>query len=366
MITSSGQQLPLQIWVAQPHFDYKTDMNKTVFVKDLEPGRSIADIFLVSFAQKAEAKNGPYWKLKLQDATGVVDGVIWSPASEAYTEIPTGSFVRAQATIGSFKDQPQLKIDALTFLDPDESGLSLSDFVLCSMVPPQELMEALEDLITEHIDHKPLKNLVRKILRDEHFSKKLLNGTGAKTVHHAYVGGLLEHTLAVSRSCMAFCKIYPYLDRQILLAGAILHDVGKAWELSDGVENEYTDEGSLLGHTFIGLERIEPFLIRAKNLEPELKLHLKHLIIGHHGEHEFGAPVLPKTPEAYVLHHCDNVDAKMNIMLAVFENMEGKSRWSPYNRYLNRNIYKRPTTPSKADKANDAQPENQCLLPLKE
>ncbi len=340
-------------------------MNKTVFVKDLEPGHSIADIFLVSFAQKAEAKNGPYWKLKLQDATGVVDGVIWSPASEAYAEISTGSFVWAQATIGSFKDQPQLKIDALTFLDPAESDLNLSDFVLCSKVPPLELMEALEDLVTEHIEHKPLKNLVRKILHNDEFNKKLLNATGAKTVHHAYVGGLLEHTLAVSRSCMAFCEIYPHLDRQILLVGAILHDLGKAWELTDGVENEYTDEGGLIGHTFLGLERVEPFLRQAKKLEPELKLHLKHIIASHHGEHEFGAPVLPKTPEAYVLHHCDNVDAKMNIIKGVFENMESKSQWSPYNRYLNRNLFKPPTTPSKADKANNAQPENQCSLPLK-
>lgn len=352
--------------VAQHHPDYKTDMHKTVFVSDLEPGRSVADIFLVSSANKATAKNGPYWKLKLQDSSGTVDGVIWSPASEAYEDIPVGSFVSLRAAIGAWGDKPQLKIDQLALLDPAGQGLDLSDFVPCSTVPPEELMEELEDLVTEHVEHLPLKKLLRKILRDDTVRPKLLNATGAKTVHHAYVGGLLEHTLSVSRACMASCELYPDLDRQILLAGAILHDMGKAWELTDGVENDYTDEGRLLGHILIGLEKLAPFLDKAKDLEQELKLHLRHLIVAHHGEHEFGSPVLPKTPEAFVLHHADNVDAKMSIMRGIYHDMEGKQgQWSAYNRYLERNIFMRTPAPSKADKAKNAAPENQCLLPLK-
>ncbi|MBU1610206.1 MAG: HD domain-containing protein [Proteobacteria bacterium] len=343
-------------------------MSKTVFVKDLEPGRNLADIFLVSSAQKGAAKNGPYWKLKLQDATGVVDAVIWSPASEAYADIPVGSFASVQAAITSFNDQPQLKIERLALLDPVAMGLSMGDFVPCSTVPPKELLEELIDMVREHIEHKPLKNLILRILENEEIRPKLLNATGAKTVHHAYVGGLLEHTVGVSRSCMAFCDLYPTLDRQILLAGAILHDIGKAWELTDGVENDYTDEGRLLGHILIGLEKIEPFLSKSKTLEPELILHLKHLIVGHHGEHEFGSPVLPKTPEAYILHHADNVDAKMSIMHGIYKDMGDKPdspRWSAYNRYLQRNIFLRTPAPSKAEKAKNGQPENQCLLPLK-
>jgi 3'-5' exoribonuclease len=344
-------------------------MHKTVFAKDLQPGTQVAEVFLVASAQRSVAKNGPYWKLKFADATGTVDGVIWSPASEQYAEIPVGSFTRVSAAVGSWGDAPQLRVERLAFLDPAEAGLDLADFVPRSAVPPEELLERIEDLVTEHVEHAPLKNLLRRILRDEDIRPRLLVATGAKAVHHAYVGGLLEHTLAVALACMAFCDLYPQLDRQILLAGAVLHDIGKAWELTDGLENDYTDDGRLMGHILIGLERIGPFLERAASLEPELKLHLKHLLAGHHGEFQFGSPVLPKTPEALILHHADNVDAKMNIIAGVYRDMEGRAgqegRWSAYNRYLERNLFLRATTPSKADKAKNSPPENQCLLPLK-
>jgi 3'-5' exoribonuclease len=164
---------------------------------------------------------------------------------------------------------------------------------------------------------------------------------------------------------MALCDVYPELDRQTLLAGAIFHDLGKAWELSGGLTNDYTDEGRLLGHIQIGQEKLEPFLKRSKNLDEGLKLHLRHLITSHHGEYDFGSPIRPKTPESFVLHFADNMDAKLNIIDQAYEEMDKNGQeWSPYMRFLERNIYRAPTTPDASKKKTDKL-ENQCSLPLK-
>ena len=164
---------------------------------------------------------------------------------------------------------------------------------------------------------------------------------------------------------MALCDVYPTLDRQTLLAGAIFHDLGKAWELSGGPANDYTDEGQLFGHIQLGLEKLEPFLKRCKTLDDDLKMHFKHLVTSHHGEHEFGSPIRPKTPEAFILHFADNMDAKLNIIDQAYADMAQSGQdWSPYMRYLERNVFRPAHTPDNTKKTN-GKPENQCLLPLK-
>ena len=187
-------------------------------------------------------------------------------------------------------------------------------------------------------------------------------------MHHAYVGGLLEHTLGVFKLCRSLCDLYSELDRQSLLAGALFHDLGKIREFSSGPINDYTDAGRLIGHMSLGLEILQPFLAKS-GLEEPLKQHLKHLILSHHGLHEYGAPCLPQTKEAFILHYADNIDAKMGQFRNLFTETESpEPQWSAWQSSLNRKIYKPTPTPgqdqnSQNDKAGAL---SQCLSLWKE
>lgn len=338
---------------------------KSQYIQDLTPGMPVNDYFMLSAASLAQSRNGPYWNLTFQDATGKVDGKIWSPKSQEYPSLVAGQITRVQGFVESYRDKNQLKVDHLELVNADQPSVDLADFLPTSKTPPTELLEQVEDLITEHMKYAPWKSFCRKVLTNDDIRNRLLVAPGAKTVHHAYIGGLLEHSLRVAQSCMAICNVYRDLDRQTLLAGAIFHDLGKAWELTGGLANDYTDEGRLLGHIQLGQEKLEPFLKRSKSLDDGLKLHFRHLITSHHGEHEFGSPVRPNTPEAFVLHFADNMDAKLNIIDQAYEDMEKTDQqWSPYLRFLERSVFRPTVTPDMGKKKND-KPENQCLLPLK-
>lgn len=342
---------------------------KRIFVRDLAPGVQVQDVFLLAETRLAQSKNGPYWRLNLQDASGQIEAVIWSPKSQAYTNLAPGQYAQVRGQVGSFKDKSQIVIEHLEVLDQEAALLDRSDFVPASATKPADLLAELEGLCAD-LKHKPWRDFARSVLRDEEVRQRLLAGAGAKTVHHAYVGGLLEHTLAVCRLALSICGLYPVLDRETLLAAAMFHDLGKAWELSSEFEFDYTDEGRLLGHISIGLARLEPFLEKAKGLEPGLALHFKHIVLSHHGQYEYGSPVLPKTAEAYVLHYADNLDAKLNTIERACNELNGSGqRWTPFNRYLDRQIFRPAATPGPADKNEPREPndptDGQCLLPLK-
>ena len=337
-------------------------MEKHVFVRDLLPGTQVSAPFMVAEVRKGQARNGPYVKLVLQDRTGRVDAVIWSPLADTCPELTPGALAMVTGAVTSFKDQSQIRVDAIELLDR-EAQADLGDYLPASERPAGQMLEELGDLVLEHIDYKPLRQLVRKVLDDEDIRARLLGAPGAKTVHHAYVGGLLEHTLAVARLCMNVCDLYPALDRQTLLAGAVLHDLGKATELAC----DYTDTGRLMGHVNIGLEVLTPFFAKARGLDEGVALHLKHLIVSHHGEFEFGAAVRPMTPEAFVLHFCDNMDSKLNQTMRALDELEpDQGRWTPFQRFLDRPLFKPAPAPGKDGENGKKQtPENQCLLPLK-
>ncbi|WP_320169662.1 HD domain-containing protein [Maridesulfovibrio sp.] len=340
---------------------------KTTYIKDFINGERVRDIFLIGDAQLRESRNGPFWNLRLQDNSGAVEAKIWSPLSQSFRSLEPGLFVVAGGMVGSFRDKPQLTVEVMEVLDPESGVLDITDFLPASKEKPEEMLQELDFLVAEYMYHAPWKKFCRRVLRDEEIRARLLTATGAKAVHHAYVGGLLEHTLAVARLCMSICDNYPDVDRQVLLAAAIFHDLGKAWELSGGLANDYTDEGRLLGHIHIGVQVLEPFLSKSRDLDDRLKLHLKHLILSHHGEYEFGAPKRPKTPEAFILHFADNIDAKMNTIFAELEKLdEDGSDWTPYQRFLDRYLYRPYKSPDGPDSKSELKKtEAQCSLPLK-
>ncbi len=344
--------------------------HKKSFVQDFTAGQNVSDIFAIAQAQRKEAKNGPYWQLTLTDRSGNIEARIWFPHSQQHDNLKAEQFVAVSGQVVSFKDQLQMNVTDLSVLDPVGTGLDLADFLPCSAVPPATLLAGIERLLAEELSFKPWKALCKSILQDEDIRVALLTAPGAKPVHHAHAGGRLEHTLGVMRVCQAICALYPGVDREILLVGALLHDLGKAFELTHGISREYTDQGRLLGHIELGLEVLAPFLRKTKDLPDGLVLHLKHLLISHHGELEFGSPRRPKTVEAFILHYADNLDAKINTVQAALTGPDDEETtgWSEYQRSLSRYVFQPMRTPAPATKGGKAgkaaQSEHQPLLKL--
>jgi 3'-5' exoribonuclease len=338
---------------------------KTTYVKDLAAGAQISDTFLLAEAKMLQARNGPYWSLTLQDASGRVEAKIWFPASQNYADLAPGQFVRAAGAVETFRDKPQINVQRLEALPGED--MDLAQFLPASVRDPKDMMAEMEALVRERIEHAPLRRLVQRILKKDDIRARLLNAPGAKTVHHAYVGGLLEHTLAVCKLCMAMADHYhDEVDPQVLLAAAVLHDLGKAWELGGVVAADYTDEGRLLGHISLGMEVLGPFFSRAKGLDEDLLLHLKHIILSHHGELEFGSPRRPKTREAFILHYADNLDAKMATIRTSLQDVpDGETGWSPYQRFLDRYLFQPRAAPQSTRSSKRDKGDNQCSLPLK-
>lgn len=324
--------------------------HKKTFIRDLAAGQNISDIFALSQAQRREARNGPYWQLTLADRTGGMEARIWAPQSLQYDNLKPEQFVAVTGQIASFKDQLQMNITDLALVEPAGAGLDLADFLPSSAVPPAELLAEIEAFLDRELSFKPWRTLCAKVLADADIRAALLTAPGAKSIHHAHAGGLLEHTLGVMRVCAALAALYPSVDREILLTAALFHDLGKAFELTHGFSREYTDAGRLIGHIQMGLEALEPFLRAAKDLPEGLVVHLKHLILSHHGELEFGSPRRPKTVEAFILHYADNLDAKINTVNTALENTADPedaeaSHWSEYHRTLGRYLYQPMRTP---------------------
>lgn len=339
-------------------------MQKTQFVRDIEQNEEVRSLFAITMATQGQARNGPFWRLELSDASGSVGAKVWSPLSQQFSELSAGMIVAVRGRAAMFRDQLDVTVEALHILsDEEREAIDLGDFVPTAPRPAQDMLDDLMALCKRIFTHKPWWKFVSKALMNEEIRSRLLMAVGAKNIHHAYVGGLLEHTLSVSEVCMRLCDHYPELDRQVLLAGAIFHDIGKAWELSGGLAKEYTDEGRLIGHISIGLEKAEPFLQKS-GLEPELILHFKHLVLGHHGTREWGSPVLPATPEALVLHYADNIDAKLAQIRSLFgEFSEEEQGWTPFQRTLDRACFKPMRTPGSEPKQKaepEAQKEAQC------
>ncbi|MDL2316581.1 HD domain-containing protein [Desulfovibrio sp. OttesenSCG-928-A18] len=314
---------------------------------ELTLGEEVADLFLLASAQQGQSRNGPYWRLDLRDASGAMPGKIWSPQSQAYPELPQGVPVFLRGRVGSYREKLELTVESLRLLEEEEAtGLNPALFMPASPHDPNAMLEELRALARGVLVHKPWRKLILGLLDDPDIGPRFRLAPAAKGMHHAYAGGLLEHTLSVARLCMLIADNYPELDRQILFAGALCHDLGKIWELSGGLSIDYTSEGRLLGHISLVMERLAPYLRKA-GLEPDLVEHLQHLILSHHGSLEFGSPRLPATAEALVLHYADNIDAKLQQVRTALDGVP-PGAWSQYNMGLERFLFQAQPSPEPA------------------
>lgn len=340
-------------------------------ITDIRANEEVQSTFLLGMASLQQSRNGPYWRLELRDATGSVEAKIWSPLSTSYPDLAAGQMVEIRAKAGLFRDQIQVTIDHLRVLsDEERTVLDLSQFMRASPRVALEMMAELEALCDKELTHTPWRTFAAGVLGDPSIRPRLLIAPAAKSVHHAYVGGLLEHILSVAGLSMRIADHYPEIDRQVLLAGALFHDIGKLDEMSGGMVNDYTDSGRFLGHIVQGLIMLEPYLAQS-GLEPHLALHFRHLLASHHGTLEFGSPREPATAEAFVLHYADNIDAKLAQLRGLFPATQHEDFgtaeqnsmiWSPWQNLLNRQLCRAVPSPRhaetpKADPEPMAEPE---------
>lgn len=306
---------------------------------DLTPGEAFEGVLLLAGAQVLTTKTGkPYGALSLMDSGGSVDGRLWDRAEELLAGLAPGQPVRVSGRSESFNGRMQIIVGAIA----PEPGADPSDFLPKSPVPHNKLLQRLTEL-TLAVKQRSLKRLLKAFFEDQEFLAAFGRAPAAKGAHHAYVHGLLEHTVCVGELARDLSARYRELDRDLLLTGALLHDVGKVREFSLGPPIEYTDEGRLVGHLVIGVAELDARLARLRSFPAHLADQLRHLILSHHGLYEFGSPRRPKTPEAFALHFCDDLDAKLAIFRrAMAEGAGGDSHWSGYNRLLERFLYLGP------------------------
>ena len=308
------------------------------YIESLREGERINEIYLCKVKQSALTKAGkPYDNLILQDKTGTLDAKIWEPGSVGIDEFDSLDYIAVMGDITSFQGNLQLSIKRVRKVQ--EGEYDPKDYLPVSTKDIDQMDAELCGLIRSISNPYYKKLLSSYFLEDADFEKRFKFHSAAKTVHHGFVGGLLEHTLGVAKHCDYFASCYPILNRDLIVTAAIFHDIGKLEELSVFPENDYTDEGQLLGHIMIGAEMVGERIRTIDGFPVRMANELKHCILAHHGELEYGSPKKPALAEALALSFADNVDAKMETIREIFEKVpENNVEWQGFNRLLDSNI----------------------------
>jgi len=314
------------------------------FVNQLGEREQIDQVFLVADKQLRANRNGNlYLQLRLTDKTGSLTGMLWNANDQLFNSVATGNYLRVQGTTQIYNGQLQMIVTRLEPTDPRQ--IDEQDFITVSTEEIDKLAKRLAELL-RGLTNVHLRNLAECFLADEEFMGKFTTAPAGVKNHHAYRGGLLAHVISLMEVCRVVSPLYPELDGDLLLVGAFLHDAGKIDELTYDRELAYSDEGQLIGHVVMVIGTIDAKVAEAErlsgeNFPRELLLRLKHLVVSHHGEYEFGSPKLPMTLEAIALHLLDNLDAKLYSVAQILkEDTSGDSAWTSYNQALGRKFFK--------------------------
>ena len=308
------------------------------FISELKDGARIQDIYLCKHKQSAVTKNGKnYESLILQDRTGQIDAKIWDPNSDAIGEFEVLDYIYVAGTVSNFNGSLQASLKQVR--KADEGEYFPADYL---PMTKQNTKAMYQELMTfaASVKNPYLSQLLKSFfVTDKAFASSFAKHSAAKTVHHSFVGGLLEHTLSVTRLASYIADHYPAVNRDLLITAAILHDIGKTKELSYFPTNDYTDSGQMLGHIMIGAEMIHDHAAQIEGFPELLETELKHCILAHHGEFEFGSPKKPAIIEAIALNLADNLDAKLETMTEILENGQSLSEdWLGFNRFFDSNL----------------------------
>src|SRR5437762_6932765 len=295
----------------------------------------IVSSFVVTTKQVKPKQSGePYLALTLADRCGQIEAKMWDNVEDALGTFEQDDFLKVKGLLNKYKNRFQITIHKLRRLA--DSEVDFADYLPKTTKDVDELWRTLTEFV-QSFQNPDLRSLVQAFMADPEISAAYRNAPAAKTLHHAYIGGLLDHVVSLFRSCDLVCRNYPQVNRDLLLTGAFLHDIGKIHELAYHRSFSYTTRGQLLGHMIIELEMLQAKLAQLPDFPDDLKTLVEHLIISHHGQYEFGSPKLPMFPEALMLHYLDDLDSKMEAMRAQFErDAESDGGWTGYNSSLGR------------------------------
>jgi 3'-5' exoribonuclease len=312
---------------------------KSVFVEQIRERDRVESQFLVRDKITAMAKNGkPYLTLKLMDRTGEIEGRIWDRVDDLAARFEKDDFVRVQGKASVYLGKMQLVVQQLEKVA--ENNVDLADYLPVCPRPVEEMIAELRG-VADSLESPHFQALMAEFLDDEEFLRLYAKAPAAKAIHHVYLGGLLEHSLAVARLAEDVCRHYPGVQRDLLITAALLHDIGKVSELCYERSFAYTDTGKLLGHIVIGVEMVEERLRRLPEFPPAAGILLKHLLLSHHGQYEFGSPKRPKTLEAVILNYLDDLDSKINGIRTHFEKEpDSVDGWTGYHRIYDRYFFR--------------------------
>jgi 3'-5' exoribonuclease len=307
---------------------------KTSFISDLNSEQSITSFFLVCEKEIRSTREGkPYLRLELGDRSGTIEARMWDQFEAAIKDINRDDFVKVQARVEIYRNKPQLSLQQLRLAKPEE--IDLADFLPATKADVSKLYSQLLEFAAS-ISNPYLKTLTTAILNDPSIAAKYKRAPAAKVMHHAYLGGLLEHVISLCGLAKLAAAHYHELDLDLLLTAAILHDVGKLDELCYERAIGYTVEGHLLGHIVMELETITKAMDAIEGFPANLKSVVQHLLVSHHGQYEFGSPKLPMIREALVFHYLDDLDSKLAAVRAALALDSGEPEWSAYSSALGR------------------------------
>lgn len=307
------------------------------YIKDLKEGDRVFDIYLCKHKQAAVTKNGkPYESVVLQDKTGTIDAKVWEPNNPGIGDYDTLDYIEVYGDVNNFQGSLQISVKRIRVCREEE--YEPSDYLPVSSKDINGMYEEMLGLI-KSIKNPYLQKLLNAFfVEDEAFAKAFKKSSAAKTVHHGFVGGLLEHTLSVTKLCDYYCSAYPVLNRDLLLTAAMCHDIGKTKEISPFPENDYTDDGQLLGHIVMGAQMVAERAAKIDGFPYGVLSELQHCILAHHGKYEFGSPKIPALIEALALNHADDTDAKLETFKEILENNRDNAGWFGYSRLFESNL----------------------------
>ena len=308
------------------------------YIKEFREGENVSEIYFCKTKIVAKTKaEKTYYSLTLQDRTGTIDAKVWN-LSGGIDHFEAMDYIFVEAQVTSFNNQLQLNVSRIR--KAREGEYTVSEYMPCSPYKTEEMYYSLLRMIADTKNPYLHQLLSGFFIEHDSFVKSYKGHSAAKAVHHAFIGGLLHHSLFVAKTCEFLAKQYPVLNRDLLVTAAILHDVGKLKEISDFPENDYTDEGQLLGHIVIGAMWIGEKCDAIEGFPKKLRDELLHCILAHHGEYEYGSPKKPALIEALALSFADNLDAKLETFKEALEGSDGTAGWLGFNRLLDSNIRK--------------------------
>ena len=311
------------------------------YLKDYREGEKFVGIYLCKQKNVLKTKAGKtYYSLILQDRTGTADGKIWE-LNNGIDDFDSLDYIKCEGMVTSYQGNIQMNISRVR--KADEGEYDPADYMPCTDKNVDEMFGRILKYVAS-VHNKYLKQILEMyFVEDKEFVKNFKKHSAAKSVHHGFMGGLLEHTLSVTDMCQYFAEHYPRLNRDLLITAALFHDMGKIAEISDFPQNDYTDDGQMLGHIYIGAREMENAAAKIPNFPAKLKNELVHCILSHHGKLEFGSPKVPAIMEAMALHLADNADAKLQTLTEIFNQAGTNMGWLGFNRLFESNL--RQTSP---------------------